>query len=69
MGDSELAREFRRRFSIIMVPLLNPDGVVLGHWRHNVNGVDLNRDGGLSRNRKHKASLDYWQPWSKLIAN
>ena len=46
MGDSELAREFRRRFSIIMVPLLNPDGVVLGHWRHNVNGVDLNRDWG-----------------------
>jgi predicted deacylase len=46
MSDSELAREFRSRFSVIIIPLLNPDGVVHGHWRHNVNGVDLNRDWG-----------------------
>jgi hypothetical protein len=25
---------------------VNPDGVDLGHWRHNANGVDLNRDWG-----------------------
>lgn len=25
-------------------PAINPDGVDLGHWRHNFNGVDLNRD-------------------------
>lgn len=46
MGDSELARQFRERYSVIIIPLINPDGVVLGHWRHNVNGVDLNRDWG-----------------------
>lgn len=46
LGDSALAREFRDRFAIIIVPLMNPDGVVHGHWRHNVNGVDLNRDWG-----------------------
>jgi len=46
MADSELARDFRQRFSIIVIPLINPDGVVRGHWRHNVNGVDLNRDWG-----------------------
>ena len=23
---------------------MNPDGVDNGHWRHNANGVDLNRD-------------------------
>lgn len=45
-GDSVLATRFRERFRIIAVPLLNPDGVVAGHWRHNVGGVDLNRDWG-----------------------
>jgi cytosolic carboxypeptidase protein 6 len=43
-GDSPLAMEFRRHFQVHVVPLVNPDGVDLGHWRHNVNGVDLNRD-------------------------
>lgn len=45
-GDSELAARFRERFRIIAVPLLNPDGVVAGNWRHNLGGVDLNRDWG-----------------------
>ncbi len=46
LGDLPLAKQFRERFMVIVIPLLNPDGVVLGHWRHNVNGVDLNRDWG-----------------------
>ena len=45
-SDTPLARDFRARFHVIAVPLLNPDGVVRGHWRHNVNGIDLNRDWG-----------------------
>ena len=45
-GDAPLARAFRERFHVIAVPLMNPDGVVKGYWRHNVNGVDLNRDWG-----------------------
>lgn len=44
LGDSPLAEEFRRNFRIHVVPLMNPDGVDLGHWRHNTGGVDLNRD-------------------------
>jgi predicted deacylase len=43
-GDSEAARRFRRRYQVLVVPLLNPDGVELGHWRCNLNGIDLNRD-------------------------
>ena len=43
-GDSPLAREFRRSFQVHVVPLVNPDGVDLGFWRHNTGGVDLNRD-------------------------
>ena len=43
-GDSPLAQEFRRNFRVHVIPLVNPDGVDLGHWRHNTGGVDLNRD-------------------------
>ncbi|MEM9208311.1 MAG: M14-type cytosolic carboxypeptidase [Pseudomonadota bacterium] len=46
LGNSDLARRFRERYALVIVPLLNPDGVALGHWRHNVNGIDLNRDWG-----------------------
>lgn len=46
LGDSELARAFRKKYSIALAPLLNPDGVERGHWRLNTGGVDLNRDWG-----------------------
>lgn len=44
--DTPLARRFRERFMIVLVPLINPDGVEAGHWRHNLGGRDLNRDWG-----------------------
>ncbi len=44
LGDDPLARQFRERFQVTAVPLVNPDGVVLGHWRHSTGGLDLNRD-------------------------
>jgi hypothetical protein len=44
VSDKILAEEFRKNYNIIVVPLVNPDGVDNGHWRHNINGVDLNRD-------------------------
>ena len=31
---------------LVLVPLINPDGVDAGHWRHNMGGRDLNRDWG-----------------------
>ncbi len=43
-GDSPLAQNFRDNIRVHVIPLVNPDGVDLGHWRHNTNGVDLNRD-------------------------
>ncbi len=46
LGESDLAKEFRRKFNVLIVPMMNPDGVRHGHWRHNMNGVDLNRDWG-----------------------
>lgn len=46
LDDSELAREFRRHYALLIIPLLNPDGVANGHSRHNAGQTDLNRDWG-----------------------
>lgn len=46
LADTELARRFRGRFGLLILPLMNPDGVVNGHARHNSGGTDLNRDWG-----------------------
>ena len=35
---------FLEKYRVLVYPLLNPDGVDLGHYRHNTGGVDLNRD-------------------------
>ncbi|MBX2822957.1 MAG: hypothetical protein KTR29_24875 [Rhodothermaceae bacterium] len=43
-ADSELANAFRKRFAVWAIPVVNPDGVAEGHWRHNTGGIDLNRD-------------------------
>ena len=43
-GDSELAQTFRKEHTVFVVPLMNPDGADNGHWRHNMGGIDLNRD-------------------------
>lgn len=46
LGDTDLASRFRDQVAIIAIPLLNPDGVTGGHWRHNLGSKDLNRDWG-----------------------
>ena len=43
-GESDLARAFRAKFKVFNIPLMNPDGVDNGNWRHNTGGIDLNRD-------------------------
>ncbi|WP_419211380.1 M14 family zinc carboxypeptidase [Maribacter sp. X9] len=43
-GDSQKARTFRDKYDLFVVPLMNPDGVDNGNWRHNMGGIDLNRD-------------------------
>ncbi len=46
---------------VLVVPMLNPDGVVRGHWRANRGAVDLNRDWGeftQPETRAVKAWLD-----------
>jgi hypothetical protein len=42
-SDSPQAQLMRQSFVIFVVPMLNPDGVVVGNNRCNLAGVDLNR--------------------------
>lgn len=44
VNESELSNEFLEKHRVLAFPILNPDGVDLGHWRHNAGGVDTNRD-------------------------
>ncbi|HYE54047.1 MAG TPA: M14 family metallopeptidase [Chitinophagaceae bacterium] len=51
------AATFFEKYRVVVLPLINPDGVDLGHWRHNAQGVDLNRD-----------YAEYNQPEIKAVA-
>ena len=44
VAESALSRAFLSKYRVLAFQILNPDGVDLGHWRHNANGIDLNRD-------------------------
>ena len=46
LADEPLANDFRTKFQVVAAPVINPDGVAEGNWRHNSRGVDLNRDWG-----------------------
>lgn len=60
LGDDPLAKRFRERFQIVAVPWINPDGNNQGHWRHNVAGVDLNRDWTTFNQKETTATRDYF---------
>ena len=44
LNESTLSVDFLKKYRVLAFPILNPDGVDLGHWRHNAGGVDTNRD-------------------------
>ena len=44
LNDTRLSNDFRKKYRVLAYPMVNPDGVDLGHWRHNTGGIDLNRD-------------------------
>ncbi|MEL6250827.1 MAG: M14 family metallopeptidase [Bacteroidota bacterium] len=35
---------FLTKYRVLVYPMMNPDGVDLGHYRHNTGGIDMNRD-------------------------
>ena len=59
LDGSKQNKKFLKKYHIIFYPLLNPDGVDLGNWRHNAGGVDLNRDWGNYNQPEIKQICDH----------
>ncbi|MDC6366072.1 MULTISPECIES: M14 family metallopeptidase [Flavobacteriaceae] len=58
LSESNLSKTFLEKYRVLAFPIVNPDGVDMGNWRHNGGGIDLNRD--WSR---------YRQPETRNVAN
>ncbi|WP_276483757.1 M14 family metallopeptidase [Paraflavitalea pollutisoli] len=61
LENDALAKQFRQRFLVYLLPMLNPDGVDEGTWRHSAGGVDLNRDWYAFNQPETKAVQQYLQ--------
>jgi len=57
--EDQLSEKFFEQYEFWVFPLINPDGVDLGHWRHNANGVDLNRDWAYFRQPETRSIRDF----------
>ena len=59
LSDTRLSKDFIKKFRILVFPLMNPDGVDLGHWRHSAGGIDLNRDWAYYRQPETRQVADF----------
>ena len=59
VDNSKLSKKFLKKYTVHIYPLLNPDGVDMGHWRHNTGGVDLNRDWAYYRQPEIRQIADH----------
>jgi predicted deacylase len=58
LNQDELSTAFLEKFNLLIVPLVNPDGVAAGNWRFNMGGTDLNRDWGPFKQPETRAVRD-----------
>ncbi len=65
LKENKLSEVFFSKYRILTFPIVNPDGVDLGHWRHNANGVDTNRDWSQYRQSEIKQIVKYISKESK----
>lgn len=59
LEENDLSSKFLEKYRVLAFPLMNPDGVDLGHWRHNAGGVDLNRDWSVYNQKEIKNTVDF----------
>lgn len=55
LSDDDTAKWLRDKFVIKIIPMLNPDGVIVGNHRCNLKGYDLNRQWGASEAKRDVA--------------
>ena len=46
LSSNSKAKELRKRIIFKIVPILNPDGVIVGNYRTSMAGCDINRKFG-----------------------
>lgn len=63
------ANGFLDKFRVMVYPLLNPDGVDLGHFRHNTGGIDMNRDWSFYHQPENKQIAQHIVDQTKLDKN
>ena len=59
LDHSDLSNQFLEHYHLIVFPIMNPDGVDLGHWRHNSGGIDLNRDWSVYNQPEVRHAVEY----------
>lgn len=59
LSETSLSKSFLKKYHVLAFPIVNPDGVDLGHWRHNANGVDTNRDWSVYNQPEIKQVVKY----------
>jgi hypothetical protein len=69
LEDSKLSDDFLNKYRVIAFPIMNPDGVDLGHWRHNANGIDTNRDWSKYNQPEIKQAVKYITKQAKKANN
>ena len=60
-SDEPAVVDLRQNHRIIAFPVVNPDGVDEGHWRHSAGGIDLNRDWAEYRQPEVRAIVEWLQ--------
>ncbi len=59
LEDDPMTQAFKQKYQVLLFPMQNPDGVDLGHWRHNAGGIDLNRDWDRYNQPETKQMAEY----------
>lgn len=59
LTDSQLSNNFLNKYRILAFPIMNPDGVDLGNWRHNAGGVDTNRDWSMYNQPEIRQAVNF----------